>query len=284
MKHRLRMLMVCATLCAATAPAQAEGGDASTDVKDAERYGVEAYKAYEKKQYAEAVSLYLKAYDSVPSAVVLYNIAKIYDNKLKDRQLAMTFYRRYVADPQAKPDLVKTANERLSALRELEAAANDVPPPDTDAPTKTKSIDPSAAGSGPENSDAQPASGDSSSQSSGLTGIQIGGLVVGGVGLVGLGLGTIFGLGATSDNDDAKSLCDGNACTTQAGVDAVNSASDKAAVSTVGFVAGGGLLLTGVVMFLVGGSDDPKADKMARLRVAPAAGPSTFGFSVSGAW
>lgn len=77
------------------------------------------------------------------------------------------------------------------------------------------------------------------------------GLVFGGVGVVGLGLGTFFGLQASSKWSDAKAACTDYpyGCGAQ-GADLRSSANSAATVSTVAFVAGGALLATGVVLFL----------------------------------
>ena len=77
------------------------------------------------------------------------------------------------------------------------------------------------------------------------------GLVFGGVGVVGLGLGTFFGLQASSKWSDAKGKCTDYpyGCGAE-GADLRSSAHSQATVSTVAFVAGGALLATGVVLYL----------------------------------
>jgi hypothetical protein len=77
------------------------------------------------------------------------------------------------------------------------------------------------------------------------------GLVLGGVGVVGLGLGTFFGLQASSKWSDAKGKCADYpyGCSAEA-ADLRASAHSSGTVSTVAFVAGGALLATGIVLFL----------------------------------
>lgn len=77
------------------------------------------------------------------------------------------------------------------------------------------------------------------------------GLVFGGVGVVGLGLGTFFGLQASSKWSDAKGKCTDYpyGCGAE-GADLRSSAHSQATLSTVAFVAGGALLATGVVLYL----------------------------------
>ena len=92
------------------------------------------------------------------------------------------------------------------------------------------------------------------------------GLVFGGVGVVGLGLGTFFGLQASSKWSDAKAKCTDYpyGCSGDA-ADARSSAHSGATVSTVAFVAGGALLATGVVLYLTA----PKKKESVALRVGP---------------
>lgn len=83
--------------------------------------------------------------------------------------------------------------------------------------------------------------------------------VAGGLGIVGVGAGVFFGLSASSDWDDAKSDCNDfpYGCS-QAALDARESASSKATLSTIGFIAGGALLATGAVLFFTAGSGETK--------------------------
>jgi tetratricopeptide (TPR) repeat protein len=278
MRSLLSAIGLAALVCfGAPGPAAAQPAPApkDEDVKKAEKYANDAYAAYEKKDYASAVALYVKAIELSPSADMVYNIAKIYDTKLGDRTLAMNFYRRYISEPGADPDRVREANERIAALKAAEQAAAEKPeaPAAGDKPQKT-----AAEKSGPEPIAAPP-------EESGMTGLQTTGLVLGGIGIVGLGVGAYFGLGAMKDNNTAKDHCDGNACTDQAGVDAAKDASSKATISTIGFGAGGALLATGVVLLLVGGkSTKERPPSVAGLSLTPSAGPRAMGLTLDGRW
>ena len=80
------------------------------------------------------------------------------------------------------------------------------------------------------------------------------GIAVGAVGIVGLGLGTFFGLSAASTWKDAKDQCqDVPYGCTQEGLDKEKSAHSKATVSTVAFIVGGVALATGIVLFVTAG-------------------------------
>jgi len=51
----------------------------------AERRAAEAYDAYTRRDYVSAVALYLEAYDTSPSGMVLYNIARAYGDYVAKR-------------------------------------------------------------------------------------------------------------------------------------------------------------------------------------------------------
>jgi len=73
---------------------------------------------------------------------------------------------------------------------------------------------------------------------SGLSTQKILALVSGGVGVVGLGAGTVFGLKAMSKKGDADETCTGNVCSSDAGVTAGNDAHSAGNVATIGMVVG----------------------------------------------
>jgi hypothetical protein len=85
------------------------------------------------------------------------------------------------------------------------------------------------------------------------------GIGVAAAGLVGLGLGTYFGLSAGSKWDDAKAGCRDYPydCSSQA-LDKQSSASSQATVSTVAFIAGGVAVAAGAVLWLTAGSGEAK--------------------------
>jgi tetratricopeptide (TPR) repeat protein len=249
-----------------------DGGSATAEVATAERYADEAFQAYSKKDYAKAVALYRKAYDAAASADILYNIARIYDSGLRDRPLAITYYRRYVSDAGATPDRIVTANDRIAVLRAAEDAA----------------IMPAAVAAGATTpaASAAPLTAAAPTRTPGF-GLKVAGLSTGAAGVVLLGMGVGMGVAAKSDSDVAAKYCDGNDCSSQRGVDANDTAKRKAMMSTLGFVAGGALLGTGVTLWLVGNQRD-KSDRdsgtLSHIRVSPVAGGSQFGAIVSGKW
>lgn len=91
------------------------------------------------------------------------------------------------------------------------------------------------------------------------------GLSAAGVGVVGLGVGTAFGLMAKSKQDEAASHCVGDVCDAD-GIFLRDRAIGRANVSTVAFIAGGVFVVGGAVLFFTAPSAKAAAAR-ARLLV-----------------
>jgi hypothetical protein len=98
------------------------------------------------------------------------------------------------------------------------------------------------------------------------------GLVVGGAGIIGIGIGSAFGLIATSDKNNAD--CDASG---HCALGPLNDARTHANVSTVGFAAGGVLLATGIALVILG----PRGEA-GSVRVAPAVVGGSGGVVIGG--
>jgi serine/threonine-protein kinase len=84
--------------------------------------------------------------------------------------------------------------------------------------------------------------------------------VLGGVGLVGVGVGSFFGLRAISKNDDAKKECPrGRQCDTQEGVDLTDEADKAATISNVAFGLGAAAFAGGLVLYLASPEARPES-------------------------
>ncbi len=89
--------------------------------------------------------------------------------------------------------------------------------------------------------------------------MRLAGLVVAGVGVVGVGLGTAFGIDAMSSYADARDTCAGDdpsRCTVE-GVALQQSASDSALVSTIAFSVGATAIVGGALLYVFAPSDEP---------------------------
>lgn len=109
---------------------------------------------------------------------------------------------------------------------------------------------------------------------------------LGGAGILGLGLGTFFGLKASSTYKDAESHCpSGPTSCTQEGITGGEDAHTQAAISTVSFVAGGLLLGGALVLYFTAPSSSPaKTARAPRgfVGLTPTAGPGAAGLRLGG--
>lgn len=151
-------------------------------------------------------------------------------------------------------------------------AAVAAPPPPKPAPAPTPAPAPAPPPSGPPPPKSVPPNGDTQ---------RLIGVVVGGVGVVGLGLGTYFGLHAISENNDAKQFCTrGSVCFAQQGVSLTNDAKTSATISDIAFIAGAAAVAGGIVLYLTAPSKH--AEQVGRLHLAPAFGPNSAGAALGG--
>ncbi len=104
------------------------------------------------------------------------------------------------------------------------------------------------------------------------------GLIVGGVGVVGIGVGTIFGLSALSKIHDAKDgSCAGSICQERADLEKTDDARSAATLSNVGFIAGGACLVGGALLYFIA-----PGSRETGLRASPYVGSHEFGFALGG--
>lgn len=123
-----------------------------------------------------------------------------------------------------------------------------------------------------------------------VTGTQTGGmgtqrtvaLIVGGAGILGVVLGSVFGLNAQSTWADARdNHCQNTVCDAT-GVTQNQDAKSSATASTIAFVAGGALLAGGAVLWFTAPSSH--AASGTALQVAPGFGPHAATLAVRGAF
>ena len=95
-------------------------------------------------------------------------------------------------------------------------------------------------------------------------------MVGGGLGVVGLGLGSVFGVFALSAQNRQKSDCgSSSSCNRPQAVEDYNTAGTDATASTVAFVAGGVLLAAGAVLWFTQPSDANAGGATGRFYLAP---------------
>jgi tetratricopeptide (TPR) repeat protein len=270
------------------------------DMQRAERFAARGFGAYREKDYATAVALYLQAYDAAPSADMLFNIARIYDGGLSDRELAIRYYREYIAAPDAEPARIALASERVARLSVAEeaavapagaapAVAPDPPTPASPGPAPAHGgvslVPPRPPALTARELDASSfATVPVTATAAAWTPLRVGAIVAGTMGLVGIGLGAGFGVAALSDASTARESCDGNICSSQRGVNAARSASESANIATVSFALGGTLLAAGVALLWLDRGDTSVRESDARVEWSPLASSSELGVACSGRW
>jgi hypothetical protein len=106
------------------------------------------------------------------------------------------------------------------------------------------------------------------------------GLVVGGLGIVGVGIGTVFGIVAMSkENDALHNDCTGSYCN-QTGLQLGQDAHSAATASTVSFAVGAVALAGGAVLYFLA----PKNPSAPTVGVRGSVLPGGASFGVVGAW
>jgi hypothetical protein len=106
----------------------------------------------------------------------------------------------------------------------------------------------------------------------------------GGVGLVGVGLGVVFGLYASSSQSREKSDCSSSGCPSYPqGNEDYNTAKKDATGSTIGFIAGAAFLAGGAVLWFTAPSESSTpASTARRVRLAPMVVLGGGGFLLGG--
>jgi hypothetical protein len=102
--------------------------------------------------------------------------------------------------------------------------------------------------------------------------------VVGGVGVVGLGLGSFFGLRAVSKADEARRLCPDGLCNEAKGDTLAHDARTAATASNVSFALGATAVAAGVVLYFM----LPTSKRETRVGLGPIAGQSSLGLTLQG--
>jgi hypothetical protein len=125
----------------------------------------------------------------------------------------------------------------------------------------------------------------SASEGGGLGTGRLLGLVAGGVGVAGLAVGGIFGALTLSERSQQESAC-GSPCSSSSHTQALGDHSTgmtDATISTVGFIAGGALVLGGAVLFFTA-RPSPQPQPTTGVLVLPGVGPGGGGVLLKGAF
>ena len=109
------------------------------------------------------------------------------------------------------------------------------------------------------------------------SGLRTAGWIVAGAGVVGVGVGSYFGLRAISKNDDSKAHCRTAHLCDSTGLALRDDAKDAATISTIAFAAGGALAAGGVALLVFAPSNKERGKVSVKL--APNVAAVEFGGS-----
>lgn len=237
----------------------------------------EGDRLYKENKYREAAEALKKAYDLEPAGVLLYNIARAYD-QAGELKIALDYYRQFVGQEGADPALVKKANLAMDRLRTLVARdeagrqVNDAEKKrleDEARLAKEKAAEEAEkARVQKEAYEAKERAAHAAAQSK-TNARLVGGVVVGGIAVAGLGTGIAFGVLAGSSKTSFKSA------TTVADKKKFESETrTRALIADVSFIGAAAAAIVAVIIFPKGSSEPPKAVEVV---LAPSAGGAFAG-------
>lgn len=240
---RSRALALCVLLGSSTAVAEERIPPATQKAADA--LFEKGQGLYQSGQYQAAIPLFQEAFDLVHDPVYLFNIAQSY-RKVLDCEHASEFYARYLAaatdaDPKQREKVggwirelapcVEQRQKDRDAVKRAEALERDRTAADRarDAvPAKTRAVDRGRP-------------------------LRISGIVVGGVGLIGLGVGTVFSLRGRSLRQELRTACEVSCDWSDPEIRAKDRDGQRAnTFAAIGWIGGGIAVLAGAGLYLWG--------------------------------
>ena len=105
------------------------------------------------------------------------------------------------------------------------------------------------------------------------------GIIVAGVGVASLVVGSVTGILALGDASTVKKNCPNDACQKQEDVDTAGSGKTLSTVSTITFIAGGALVVGGAILFFM---SPRKAKTTGHVQLVPTASSDSAGFLLHG--
>jgi tetratricopeptide (TPR) repeat protein len=267
----LSALLSAPCALAETAKKKPAAGQTDAD-SEARRLFKEGDKLYAEGDYEGAVRAFEKSYELSQQPALQYNLANAYERlgRYDDGVKALQLY-----EPHAASDEREVVRRRIKKLQErAEQQKKEAPaasPPSAPATAEAPaSAEPAPA----------PAPTPEGEQTT-AAGPPVLSYVLLGVGAVGIGVGSYFGLQALSSKSDAEKLCPsagGKRTCPATADDALSSNTRNAVVADVGFGVGIAALAVGGYLLFSGG----KSKETTATQLRPSAGPQGGGFSLIG--
>jgi tetratricopeptide (TPR) repeat protein len=240
---------------------------ADDQVKKVEALAAEAQAKYAEGKYQDAIRLYLQAHQLVAEPAILYNVAVIYDQQVRDPEIATEYYRRYIMDPGADPEAVTKATQRIQELRAQREAAAAVA---ASAPASRPAPAPASTAEATPNAGADARSGSDGGLSTTRLAV--------GWGLVGLGaaLGVAGGIFGGLAEDDEHAFTDSGDIVEKR--DLRDRGQQRALAADIFFGGAGAAVVAGVVVLLTGERGGRDGAPRAGVTPTPGGAQATFDF------
>jgi hypothetical protein len=213
--------------------------------------------------------------DNLPLAKALFGVAIPVDPGKYQIVASADGYQSY----QAEIDVLANGDSKSVEIPVLAVST-------TPAPTAAGAVPvaANAAGVGAQTTGVPPIDSKSPAAPAAENHLRTAAYVTGALGIVGLGIGSYFGVKAISKNNDAKSHCPGgNVCDDPQGETLTKDAQNAAVVSNITIGVGAALVVTGVVLYLTSAPKE-KAESSARLELHPLLSRNLAGIGFGGAF
>jgi hypothetical protein len=204
-------------------------------------------------------------------------------------QVAKTLFGLAIPVDPGKYHIVASADGYQSYETDIEVSANgdskslEIPALAASTTSPPAAV-PAPVSAGAQTSSVPPASPEPSPAPAGGSGLRTAAYVTGALGIVGLGIGSYFGVRAISKNNEAKEHCPGgNVCNDPQGESLTNDAQSAATVSNITIGVGAALAVTGVVLYLTSAPKE-KTPSSARLKLHPLLSHNLAGFGLGGSF
>ena len=205
--------------------------------------------------------------DNVPLAKALFGVAIPVDPGKYHIVASADGYQSHEAEIEV------SGNGDSKSLEIPALAVSTTPPAASPAPVASAATPPESS-IPPRNPEPPPSGGPSA--------LRTAAYVTGALGIVGLGVGSYFGVKAISKNSDAKDHCPGgNTCNDPRGESLTKDAQRAATVSNITIGVGAALVVAGVVLYVTSAPKD-NPERAARLELHPLLGRDLAGVGFGG--
>jgi tetratricopeptide (TPR) repeat protein len=232
---------------------------------------------YDLSEWEPALLDFKEAYRNKPDPVFLYNIAQCH-RKLGHAEEAITFYQTYLRrapDANNREEVERRISELSRETAGTSATPSAVPPATASSSAPTLSTESSSTSPRPPGAALVASSGGQPARST----RRIVALGLGGLGVIGIGVGSAVALAARSSYQDAAGRCPNRVCTDIADKNQADDARTRGNIATAIWIGGIAALAGGTILWLVTPADVPRATAVS---LSPNLGRSYAGVTLAG--